>query len=273
MKSQAWVSKYGSWAVITGASDGVGKATARHLAEVGLNLVLVARRRDVLEQISDEIIKHFNIQTLVIDADLSQPDEVDKVIVQTQSLDVGLLVAAAGFGTSGKFLDMPLNRELNMLDLNCRAVLAMSYHFGTRFAQQGRGGIVLFSSLVAFQGVPLSANYAATKAYNQSLAEGLHREFAPLGVDVLASAPGPIHSGFAERANMQMSMALSPDVVARATLNALGRKTTVRPGFLSKFLIGSLGFLPRPLRVRVMEQIMQGMTQHQELNTATPDIP
>ncbi len=273
MKSQEWVSKYGSWAVITGASDGVGKAIAEHLAKAGLNLVLVARRRDVLEQLSDDVIKHFNIQTRVIDADLSRPESVDEVIAQTQSLDVGLLVAAAGFGTSGKFLDMSLNRELNMLDLNCRAVLAMSYHFGARFARQGRGGIVLFSSLVAFQGVPLSANYAATKAYNQSLAEGLHREFAPLGVDVLASAPGPINSGFAERANMQMGMALSPEVVARSTLNALGRKTTVRPGLLSKFLIGSLSFLPRPVRVQVMEQIMKSMTQHQKLNTVVQDTP
>ncbi len=271
MKTQQWVNQYGSWAVVTGASDGVGKAMVGYLAEAGLNLVLVARRRDVLEQISDDVVKRFNVQTRVIDADLSQADEVDKVIVQTQSLDVGLFVAAAGFGTSGKFLDMPLKRELNMLDLNCRAVLAMSHHFGTRFAQKGRGGIVLFSSLVAFQGVPLSANYAATKAYNQSLAEGLHREFSPLGVDVLASAPGPINSGFAARADMQMSMALRPEVVARSTLAALGRKTTVRPGFLSKFLIGSLSFLPRPLRVRVMEQIMKSMTQHQKMSATAQD--
>lgn len=103
---------------------------------------------------------------------------------------------------------------------------------------------------MAFQGVPRAAHYAATKAYIQSLAEGLHVELAPLGVDVIASAPGPIHSGFAERANMQMGLALQPEEVAPGTLVALGRKMTVRPGWLSKFLETALT-LPRALRVRM----------------------
>lgn len=263
-RQQQWVEKYGPWAVITGASDGIGKAAAYELAEAGLNLVLVARRRPVLEALADDLTQRFTIEALVIDADLSRPDDLESVITRTKTLDAGLLVAAAGFGTAGAFLTMPLERELNMLEVNCDAVLAMSHYFAQRFAERGHGGIVLFSSLVAFQGAPLSANYAATKAYIQSLAEGLHRELAPLGVDVLASAPGPIHSGFAARAGMQMAFALTPDVVTRETLKALGRKATVRPGLLSKLLIGSLLYLPRDLRVRIMGQIMKGMTQHQQ---------
>src|SRR5205823_9088379 len=103
----------------------------------------------------------------------------------TSDLDVGLLVAAAGFGTSGAFIDSPLEEELGMFDVNCRAVTTLAHHFGNRFAKARRGGMVLMSSLLAFQGVPGFANYAATKAYVQSLAEGLRLELSPLGVDVV----------------------------------------------------------------------------------------
>ncbi|MEL6179942.1 MAG: SDR family NAD(P)-dependent oxidoreductase, partial [Myxococcota bacterium] len=142
-------------------------------------------------------------------------------------------------------------------------LLALTHHYGRRFAAQKRGGIILMSSLLAFQGVPRAAHYAATKAYVQTLAEGLRLELAPYTVDVLACAPGPVHSGFAERANMRMGVALKPEDIALATLSALGRRTTVRPGWLSKLLEGSLALLPRWGRVRILAQVMGGMTQHQ----------
>lgn len=262
-KQERWRAKYGPWAVITGASDGIGREMALCLAKSGLNLVLVARRRSLLDQLSAELSEQYGSEVRVIDIDLSQNRAVDAVLAATNQLEVGLLVACAGFGTSGQLLGAPLEQELAMLDVNCRAVLAMSHHFGRRFAAQGRGGLVLMSSLLAFQGVPFSANYAATKAYIQSLAEGLHIELAPLGVDVLAAAPGPVHSGFAAQADMQMSLAARPSNVAQATLAALGRKSTVRPGLLSKLLESSLIPLPRWGRVRVMKLIMRGMTKHQ----------
>ncbi len=178
-------------------------------------------------------------------------------------LDIGLLVAAAGFGSSGPFLQTDLARELEMLDVNCKAVLNLTHHFARRFTAQRRGGLVLMGSLVGFQGVPGTANYAATKGYIQTLAEGLHAELAPHGVDVLASAPGPVHSGFAERANMRMGLALTSGEVARATLKALGRRTTVRPGRLSVLLEASLAPLPRWARTRILARVMGGMTRHQ----------
>lgn len=115
------------------------------------------------------------------------------------------------------------------------------------------------SSVVAFQGTPMSANYAATKAYVQSLAEALRHELRPSGVDVVASAPGPVASGFAARARLRMAHAATPEVVARATLAALGRRATVRPGGLSKLLGWSLATAPRALRVVIMGRIMGGM--------------
>jgi uncharacterized protein len=255
--------RYGSWAVVTGASDGIGLELANYLAEAGFNLVLVARRKEVLEKLASELAKQNNTETRVIAADLSQHSEVEKVLLQTRELQVGLFVAAAGFGTTGNLVESSLDSEVTMLEVNCRAVLVMTHEFGKRFADQKRGGIILFSSLVAFQGVPKIANYAATKAYIQSLAEGIRVELAPLGVDVLASAPGPTQSGFAARANMQMGAAATAKEVARGTLEALGKRTTVRPGFLSKVLEAALSLLPRPARVAIMARIMGGMTKHQ----------
>lgn len=200
--------RYGPWAVVTGASDGIGRQFARQLAARGLHLVLVARRKESLEALAAELSQETGVSTLVLAADLSAPAAIEALVAATRPLEVGLLVAAAGFGGGGGFLDRPLDEELAMIDVNCRAVAALCHHFGARFAAQGRGGLVLLSSLLAFQGVPRAANYAATKAYVQSLAEGLRGELRPLGVDVIAAAPGPIHSGFAKRAGMEMGMSL-----------------------------------------------------------------
>jgi uncharacterized protein len=156
---------------------------------------------------------------------------VDTLLAATDHLDVALLVAAAGYGTAGPFLDQQLATELDMIDVNVRAVTAITHAFGERFVARGRGGIVLFGSLVGFQGAPGSATYAATKAFVQSLGKAMHRELAPQGVDVLTAAPGPAHSGFATRATMNMPSAANAADVAHATLRALGRgKTTVKPG-------------------------------------------
>jgi uncharacterized protein len=254
--------RYGPWAVVTGASDGIGREFALRLADEGLDLVLVARRRDILERLGAELRARASVRVLAIAADLATTEGVRAVVEGAASLDVGLLVASAGFGTSGPFIDAPLEEELGMIDVNCRSVAALAHHFGNRFAKARRGGLVLMSSLLAFQGVPRAANYAATKAYVQSLAEGLRLELAPLGVDVVASAPGPIRSGFAKRADMKMGMAGTAASVAQGTLDALGHAGTARPGFLSKFLELSLAFLPRWGRVRMMGVVMAGMTKH-----------
>ena len=260
--------KYGPWTVVTGASDGIGREFAHNLANAGFNLVLVARRKNVLDELAGSLSEHHGIQTKVIDADLAANADLQRVIEETQGLDIGLLVASAGFGTSGNYIDSPLAQELEMLDINCRALMTLTHEFGRRFAKRRGGGIVLMSSIVAFQGVPRAANYAATKAYVQTLAEGLSIELAPYGVDVVASAPGPVHSGFAKRANMQMGMALKPELVARETLSALGLRRTIRPGWLSKILEWAMT-MPRWARIRIMTIVMNGMTKHQRELTAS----
>jgi hypothetical protein len=255
-------SRYGNWAVVTGASSGIGRAMATELAVRGMNLVLVARSQAVLDQMAGELSSKHSVEVRVLGLDLAVPSSPGRIADQTRDLDVGMLVAAAGFGTAGDFLEGNVETELAMLAVNCRAVMELSLHFGDHFARRGRGGLILFGSLVGYQGTPRAAHYAATKAYVQTLAEGLHVELAPKGVDVLSSAPGPVQSGFGSRANMKMGAAEKPETVARATLKALGRKMTVTPGMLSKFLTWSLMTAPRGLRVRIMGKIMGGMTRH-----------
>jgi len=254
---------YGPIAVVTGASDGIGRAMALELASDGFGLVLAARRGDRLAVVAAEAERLSGRLPIVVAADLGTDDGLGALIEATVACDVGLLVCAAGFGTSGAFHAADPGNECDMVRLNCESAMLTTHHFARRFVARGKGGIVLMSSLVAFQGVPRAAHYAATKAYIQTLAEGLRRELKPLGVDVIASAPGPVSTGFAARAAMTMGNAEKPQVVARQTLAALGRTTTVRPGFLAKLLEASLAPLPRSGRVRIMELVMRGMTSGQ----------
>jgi short-subunit dehydrogenase len=260
--NRPFLTRYGPWAVITGASSGIGREAARELAARGMNLVLVARQEAALQSLRKEVTERHAVQCLVIAVDLATPSAREAVIARTQGLDVGLLISAAGFGTSGDFLSNPLWPEIEMLAVNVAATLDLTWHFGRRFAEQARGGIVLMSSIFAFQGVPRSAHYAATKAWVQTFAEGLREELKGRGVDVLASAPGPVATGFASRADMRMQPPLGPRTVARVTLDALGHAGTVRPGWLSKALAWSLGMLPRPGRTLVLSRVVKGMTAH-----------
>jgi short-subunit dehydrogenase len=258
--SSSFVARYGEWGVVTGASSGIGREIARQLAAKGMNLFLVARRADELDTLRKELTGQWRVQALPLAIDLAIPGAAFRVLAETEDRKIGLLVNAAGFGLGGLFLDQRLEEEASMLELNCRAVLELTHLFGRRFVAQQRGGIVLFSSIVAFQGVPRSANYAATKAYVQSLGEALADELAPHQVDVLVSQPGPTVSGFAARAGLTMGRAERAEDVARETLAALGRKSRVTPGMHSKLLLWTLMTAPRSLRVRIMKAIMQSMT-------------
>lgn len=257
------LTKYGEWAIVTGASSGIGLELATQLADAGLNLILHARNIEKLQEVAQQLSANRTIDIKIVASDVSENEGVDKIIKSAQGLNIGLLVVSAGYGTSGLFIDGSIHSEINMLKVNCEALLSLTHYFSQQFAQQKRGGIILMSSMVAFQGTPYSANYAATKAYVQTLAEALAVELKPYGVDVLAAAPGPVATGFSQRANMHMSMSLKPSEIGVPILKALGRKTTVLPGFLTKLLVYSLRTVPRWAKIRIMEKVMGGMTAHQ----------
>lgn len=255
--------KYGEWAVITGASSGIGLELATQLASAGFNLLLIARHLEKLQEVENRLRANTTIEIKIVNVDVSETEGIDRIIEVTKGLKVGLLIASAGYGTSGNFIDSSLHSEINMLRVNCEALLSLTHYFSQQFARENRGGIILMSSMVAFQGTPYSANYAATKAYVQTLAEGIAVELKPKGVDILAAAPGPVESGFSKRANMKMSMSLKPSQVGVPILKALGRETTLLPGFLTKLLVYSLRTVPRWGKVKIMEKVMGGMTEHQ----------
>lgn len=262
--------KYGPWALVTGASSGIGLELAGQLAAAGLNLVLNARHPGKLEKAGQDLTHRYGIGVRVVAADLAEPGGVAHLLQATTGIEVGLLVASAGFGTSGAFLEASLDDELEMLRVNCQALLSLTHHLGRQFAHRQRGGIILMSSMVAFQGVPFAAHYAATKAYVQSLAEALAVELRPYGVDVLAAAPGPVASGFAGRANLRMNMTLQPAQVGVPILEALGRQSTVLPGGLTKLLVYALRTVPRWGKVQIMKRVMGGMTKHQRQPADAP---
>lgn len=265
MNPEAFRTRYGTWGVVTGATSGIGQALARAIAEKGINVFLVARQAAALEATAREIRRSTGVEAVPHAADLASLQEVEAMQEAAGAYDVGLFAGAAGFGLSGSFLAAEEKALDQMLAVNCQAVQRSALHFARRMAVRRGGGILLFGSLVGFQGTPLAAAYAASKAYIQTLAEGLHRELRPRGVDVLAVAPGPVHSGFAERAGMRMGAADRPDAVARGALAALGHRMTVTPGPWSKFLTWSLKTVPRSYRVRIMQMVMQGMTSHRAI--------
>jgi short-subunit dehydrogenase len=258
--SYEFIRRYGPWAVVTGASSGLGRAIAEELAPVA-NLLLVARDAERLAAVAREL-KAGGTEVRTVAADLATEAGVDTLTSASESLDVGLLVLAAGFGTSGSFLNADKAAEIEMLRLNCEAVVRLSLHFAPRLAARGRGGIVLFASLVGRQGTPQAASYAASKGYVQILGEGLHAELKPAGIDVLVCAPGPVSTGFASRANMTMGMADQPAPLAAPILRALGRRRLTTPGRVGRFLTWSLAPLPRALRIRILGGVMAGMTRN-----------
>lgn len=257
------INKYGNWALLTGASSGIGLELAERLAETGFSLILNSRRSEELEKVKKLLEMKYNTTVILAPADVSTQEGINQLTEAAYGIDVGLFIASAGFGTSGEFIKCAIDNEQNMLRTNCEGLLKLTHHFAGVFAAKKRGGIILMSSMVAFQGVPYAANYAATKAYVQTFAEALAVELKPYGVDVLAAAPGPVKSGFENRADMRMNMALTPLQVGTPILKALGRKTVVFPGFLSKLLVYSLRTVPRWGKIRIMKMVMGGMTQHQ----------
>ncbi|GAC1303196.1 MAG: SDR family oxidoreductase [Mucilaginibacter sp.] len=254
--------KYGDWAIVTGASSGIGLELAAQLADSGFNLILNARNEDRLKN-AERQLKRNNIQIKLVITDVSESEGVEKIIQAAKGLNVSLLINNAGSGTSGLFVDSSLHAEIKMLRVNCEAVLSLTHYFSQKFKQQRRGGIIFLSSLVAFQGVHYAANYAATKAYIQSFAEALAVELKPYQVDVLAAAPGPVKSGFGQQADMKMNNSIPPDKIGVPILKALGKQTVVIPGLLSKVLVYGLRTVPRFVKVKIMQQVMGGFTKHQ----------
>jgi uncharacterized protein len=228
------LSAYGPWAVITGASSGIGKAFAERCAADGLNVVLAARSTDRLQELGRELTRAHRIEHRVVTVDLSHDDGAANLIAACADLDVGLLISNAGNGHPGRYLDQDLPDLHRRLTLNTTTHLELAHAFGHRLARRGRGAMVLVSALGAIHGLPNMAHESAAKAYVLNLGEALHHELRPAGVHVTVMLPGnvdtPIIDKFGvDRAALPIRPIPAPTAV-RQTIRALrGGHATVVP--------------------------------------------
>ncbi len=182
--------KYGKWALITGASKGLGLEFAHQCANRGLNIVLIARNADMLNEASERIKNKYHVETATIPLDLSRDDILDAITPVTDTLEIGMLINNAGIEKVGPFFSFTLEQQLTQLHLNARAALILSHHFGEKMAERKRGGMIFLSSASSMNGTPYVANYAGTKAYNLIMGESLWYELKHYGIDVLGFMPG-----------------------------------------------------------------------------------
>ncbi len=257
--------KYGPWALVAGASAGLGAEFAAQLAARGLNLVLVARHADRLEQLSQQLSTHHSVQVRPLSIDLADDETPTIITTRTNDLEIGLLIYNAAFSAIGPFLDQPLEQHLRELATNCRAPLTLAYWLGQKMRARQRGSIVLMASLSASQGSPLIANYAATKAYNQLLAEGLWDELRAQGVDVLACCAGAVATpnylaSQPRAARLNLGAAMPPRQVVAEALGALGTHASIIPGRgnrVAAFLMRRV--LPRRIAIEIMGRTLRQM--------------
>ena len=182
--------RFGPWAVVTGASSGIGREFARQLAANGINVVLIARRQALLAEAGREFSTQYGVEHRVVALDLTEPGFLERIAGATDDLDIGLVVSNAGTAMPGEFLSHDLDALQAVMSLNATATLEVTHHFGGRLARRGRGGMILVSAAGSRHGVPNMANDAATKAYVLALGQALHREFARHGVTVSVLLPG-----------------------------------------------------------------------------------
>jgi len=189
---------FGKWALITGASAGIGVAFAEELAFGGTKLVLTARRRDRLDALAQKLSATYKVQTEVFAADLAEPDAPEKIFAFTKEkkIEIDLLINNAGFGQYGEFPLVDLNRLLDMVQVNCSAVVHLTRLFLPPMIARRRGDVLILASTASFQAVPYISTYAATKAFDLLFAEGLAEEMKPHGIRVCALCPGSTESEF-----------------------------------------------------------------------------
>lgn len=249
--------------LITGASSGIGEAFARRLAALGRNVLLVSRSEDKLATLCNELGRTNRVRAQYVVLDLSEPDAAERLFAEAQKrgLEIDMLVNNAGFGSFGDFLKKDLGRELNMIDLNVKTLVDLTYRFLAPMRERKRGAIINVASTAGFQPVPFMAVYAATKAFVLSFSEALWEENRPYGIEVLALCPGVTDTNFFEAAHGHKPparAAQSADEVVDAALKALGRgKGHVVSGLVNFVMVETQRLLPRSAVVRVAGRMMR----------------
>jgi short-subunit dehydrogenase len=219
--------RYGPWALVAGASEGLGAAFATELSRRGLNLILIARRPQPLA----ELAARLPTRTITVVADLATDDGIATALGAGDGLAVGLVVANAAYSPIGAFLDLEPAQSGRALRVNCAAPVELAQRYLPAMRTRGRGGLIIMSSLAGQQGSPPITVYAATKAFGAVLADGLWAELRPHGVHVVACVAGAVATpGLAGSKSRRAPGTLEPAQVVTAALRGLGRGPRVVPG-------------------------------------------
>lgn len=267
MSDRQFASRYGPWALVTGATSGIGKEMAHQLAELGCNIVLVARHRDRLQSAAADLQNRFDVETRIVCADLGQSRGYQDVIDGTSGLEIGLLVPCAGTVTHGRTSEIAIERELALVQLNVSSVMALAHHFTSLMADRGKGGVLFVASVSGHIPGPYLANYSGSKAYILNYAKSLYWELKGKGVDVTILSPGHTDTPMLvfEDIDIRRSplFVRPPAATARAGIKALGKKLLVIPGIENKVAVFAGTASPAWLASTVMGKIIERMFTRQ----------
>ncbi len=252
--SEEFRRKYGPWAIVAGASEGLGEAFANAAARRGLHVIVIARRAEPLAATAERLRAQHRVEVLPLAIDLAAPDMAEQIATGVGEREVGLVIYNAAFSKIGNFLDTPIAAHLATVDVNCRAPMMLVHRYGIAMRERGRGGIVLMGSLAGLQGSPRMASYAASKAFTRILGESLWGELREAGVDVITCVAGATRTpGFeATRGSTPESMVMEPIDVVEQALSDLGNTPSTIAGFKNRAVTWFLGKLPRRWQVRIM---------------------
>jgi short-subunit dehydrogenase len=249
---------YEGWALITGASAGIGREFARAIAAHGVNCALVARRRERLEDLADELNEVHGVECLPIPLDLSVEGCVDDLMDALGETPVGILVNNAGFGHNGPFETRDPERLAAMVKLNCQTPVLLTHAILPEMLDRGTGAVIMVSSLAGFIGAPYESVYGATKAFDLSLGEALHVELKPKGIDVITLCPANTATEFFEAEGMAEEqiklatrMSASAEHVVDITLRRLGRCSIASPLMTSAAVMAGR-VIPRSISAKLM---------------------
>ena len=258
------------YALITGASSGIGLALAEALARRGRNLILVARRREALESIASELSQRFGVEVLFRVCDLSEPLQLSGLLHELEQSEhaIDLLVNNAGLGSSGAFVAQDWRREQQLIEVNILALARLCHAIGNVMAGQGSGQILNVASLAGFQPGPWMSNYYASKAYVLHFSEGLREELREHGVSVSVLCPGPTRSAFFRQAGLDSrplegsELLMNAEEVALYTVRALEKKRAlIIPGWRNRLLAMAPRLAPRRLVRKLAARLNRPLTR------------
>lgn len=266
MSNDAFVARYGPWALVAGAAVGLGAEYARQLAARGLSVVLVDRDAGPLDATADAIRAASAVQVRTLVLDLSRPDIGDTVLRETTGLEIGLVVYNAAIGTVAPFLEMSRANIQAMLDVNCRGPLLLAHALAPAMVARARGGVIVMSSMAGNLGSAQLTVYAASKAFDLVFAEALWAELRGHGVDVLAVQPGATRtpgwqSSQPEELRGPGPHVMEPEEVVREALDTLGVEPGIVAGEMNRQSVQMLASLPRRQAIELVSSITSTLLQ------------